>query len=112
MERAMASRSLIAAFAAVSSACLAVGCTAGGSPPMTGSVDQCVRRAQLAMRDSDFTERLAVYPGVDETIVYGQHGGYRAHLHCVVGNPAIGVEVTGFDPAQTQRYKESIIKRF
>jgi|HubBroStandDraft_6_1064221.scaffolds.fasta_scaffold465895_2 hypothetical protein len=107
----MASKSLIATFAAVSCAFLAVGCTAGGSRPMAGSIEHCVQRAKLAMRDSDFTERFAVYPGLEETVVYGQHGGYRAHLHCIVDNPTIGVEVTGFDPAQTQRYKESIIKR-
>jgi hypothetical protein len=108
----MASKSLGAAFAAVSAAFLAAGCTAGGSQPIAGSSDQCVRRAALAMRDSDFTERFAVYPGIDETVVYGQHGGYRARLHCIIGNPTIAVEVSGFDPAQTQRYKESIIKRF
>jgi hypothetical protein len=108
----MAGKSVIAALVAISSGFLAIGCTAGGWQPAAGSIDQCVRRAKLAMRDSDFTERFAVYPGIDETVVYGQHGGYRAHLHCIAGNPGIGVEVTGFDPTLTQRYKESIMGRF
>ena len=106
----MASKSLIAALAAVTSSFVVSGC-ASGWQPTAGSIDRCVQRAKLAMRDSDFTERLAVYPGQDETIVYGQHGGYRAHLHCIADTP-IRVEVTGFDPAQTERYKDSIMKRF
>jgi hypothetical protein len=108
----MASKSVIAAFAVVASGFGLIGCTAGGWQPVAGSVEHCVQRAKLAMRDSDFTERLAVYPGEGETVVYGQHGGYRAQLHCTVGEPGIRVEVTGFDPAQTDRHKESIIKRF
>ena len=107
----MAGRARIAAFAVVAGGLL-VGCTAGGWQPVAGSMDQCVQRAKLAMRDADFTERLAIYPGADETVVYGQHGGYRAHLHCFPDDRAVRVEVTGFDPAQTERYKESIIKRF
>ena len=106
----MAGKSRMVAFAAVSSA-LVAGCTYAGWQPPSGSVDQCVRRATLAMRDSDFTERFAVVPREGEMIVYGQHGGYRAHLHCVADQP-LRVEVTGFDPVLTQRYKESIIKRF
>jgi hypothetical protein len=107
----MAGKSLMAAMAAVSAACAVVGCTAGSWAPVDGSVEHCVQRAKLAMRDADFTERLAVLPGEGETVVYGQHGGYRAHLHCVPNQP-LRVEVTGFDPAQTERYKGSIIKRF
>ena len=107
----MAGKSLMAALAAVAGAAVVAGCTAGGWAPVDGSVDHCVQRAKLAMRDSDFTERLAVLPGEGETVVYGQHGGYRAHLHCVPNQP-LRVEVTGFDPAQTERYRESIIKRF
>jgi hypothetical protein len=106
----MASKSLIAAFAAMSSGFVMIGC-ASGWQPTAGSVDRCIERAKLAMRDSDFTERLAVLPGEGETVVYGQHGGYRAHLHCIVDAP-IRVDVTGFDPAQTGRYKDSIMKRF
>jgi hypothetical protein len=108
----MPSKSVIAALAAVAGGFVLIGCTAVGWQPVAHSVDQCVRRAKLAMRDSDFTERFAVYPGDGETVVYGQHGGYRAHLHCSIDNPAIRVEVTGFDPEQTERYKESITKRF
>jgi hypothetical protein len=106
----MARTSLLAALAAMSTGLLVTGC-ASGWQPTAGSVDRCIERAKLAMRDSDFTERLAVLPGEGEMVVYGQHGGYRAHLHCVVDAP-IRVDVTGFDPAQTERYKDSIMKRF
>jgi len=92
---------------------LALGaCTAGGWQPTTGSVEHCVQRAKLAMRDSDFMERFAIYPGPGETVLYGQHGGYRAQLYCSAGAPGIRVEVKGFDPQQTERYKESILARF
>jgi hypothetical protein len=87
-------------------------CGRDDAPTAPGSVERCVERAKLAMRDSDFTERVAIYPGPDETVLYGQHGGYRAQLYCTAGAPGIRVEVKGFDPAQTERYKESIIKRF
>lgn len=88
-------------------------CTAEGwRPTPAGSVERCVARAKLAMRDSDFTERVAIDPGPDETVLYGQHGGYRAQLYCTAGAPGIRVEVKGFDPEQTERYKESIIRRF
>ena len=55
-------------------------------------------------------KRYVLAPG--ETILYGQHGGYRAQLYCTAGAPGIRVEVKGFDPEQTERYKESIIRRF
>jgi len=110
----MAGRPLIAAVASLAVAVALSGCTAEGwrPTPAAGSVERCVERAKLAMRDSDFTERVAIYPGPDETILYGQHGGYRAQLYCTAGAPGIRVEVKGFDPAQTERYKESIIRRF
>jgi hypothetical protein len=107
----MASKSPMAAAAAVACSLAVAGCTAGSWQSAGASVDECVRRAKLAIRDSDFTERLAVFPREGEMIVYGQHGGYRAHLHCVPDQP-LRVEVTGFDPVVTERYKESIIKRF
>ena len=108
----MAGKTLIAAVASLAGAVALSGCTAGGWQPTAGSVEQCVERAKLAMRDSDFTERIAIYPGPDETVLYGQHGGYRAQLYCTAGAPGIRVEVKGFDPEQTERYKESIIRRF
>jgi hypothetical protein len=109
----MAGKTPIAAVASLAGAMTLGGCTAEGwHPTAPGSVERCVERAKLAMRDSDFTERVAIYPGPDETVLYGQHGGYRAQLYCTPGAPGIRVEVKGFDPAQTERYKESIIKRF
>ena len=100
------------AWASLAGGLALAGCTAGGWLPSTGSVEHCVQRAKLAMRDADFTERLSVYPGPGETILHGQHGGYRAQLYCTAGAPGIRVEVQGFDPKQTERYKESIISRF
>jgi hypothetical protein len=108
----MAGKPLTAAVASLAGVLALAGCTAGGWQPMTGSVEHCVQRAKLAMRDSDFMERFAIYPGPGETILYGQHGGYRAQLYCTAGAPGIRVEVKGFDPQQTERYKESIIRRF
>ena len=108
----MAGKALTAAAASLAGALALGGCTAGGWQPMAGSVEHCVERAKLAMRDSDFTERVAIYPGPGETVLYGQHGGYRAQLYCTAGAPGIRVEVKGFDPDQTERYKESIIRRF
>jgi len=109
----MAGKTPIAVVASLAGAMTLGGCTAEGwHPTAPGSVERCVERAKLAMRDSDFTERVAIYPGPDETVLYGQHGGYRAQLYCTAGAPGIRVEVKGFDPAQTERYKESIIKRF
>jgi hypothetical protein len=108
----MAGRPLSAVAAGLAGAFALAACTAGGWQPMSGSVEQCVARAKLAMRDSDFMERFAIYPGPEETILYGQHGGYRAQLYCAAGAPGIRVEVKGFDPAQTERYKQSIISRF
>jgi hypothetical protein len=110
-QTSMARRALTAA-ASLAGALALIGCTAGGWQPMTGSVEHCVERAKLAMRDSDFMERFAIYPGPGETILYGQHGGYRAELYCTAGAPGIRVEVKGSDPVQTERYKESIIRRF
>src|SRR5215831_19045798 len=110
-ERSMAGRPLIAAVASLAAAVALSGCTAEGwRPTAAGSIERCVERAKLAMRDSDFTERVAIYPGPDETVLYGQHGGYRAQLYCTAGAPGIRVEVKGFDPEQTGRYKESIIR--
>jgi len=103
---------LTAVAASLAAALALTGCTADGWQPLSGSVEHCVQRAKLAMRDSDFTERFAIYPGPDETVLYGQHGGYRAQLYCAAGAPGVRVEVKGFDPEQTQRYKESIIRRF
>ena len=109
----MAGKTPIAAVASLAGAMTLGGCTAEGwHPTAPGSVERCVERAKLAMRDSDFTERVAIYPGPDETVLYGQHGGYRAQLYCTPGAPGVRVEVKGFDPAQTERYKESIIRRF
>jgi hypothetical protein len=108
----MPGKALIAAAASVAGALALAGCTAGGWQPTAGSVERCVEKAKLAMRDSDFMERFAIYPGPGETVLYGQHGGYRAQLYCTAGAPGIRVEVKGFDPDQTERYKESIIRRF
>lgn len=108
----MAAKTRTAAAASLAGALALGGCTADGWQPMAGSVEHCVQRAKLAMRDSDFTERVAIYPGPGETVLYGQHGGYRAQLYCTAGAPGIRVEVKGFDPEQTERYKESIIRRF
>jgi hypothetical protein len=109
----MAGRPLTASVAGLAAVVALSACTAEGwRPTPAGSVERCVERAKLAMRDSDFTERVAIYPGPDETILYGQHGGYRAQLYCTAGAPGIRVEVKGFDPEQTERYKESIIRRF
>jgi hypothetical protein len=108
----MAGKALSAAVASIACVLALAACTAGGWQPMTGSVEHCVERAKLAMRDSDFMERFAVYPGPGETILYGQHGGHRAQLYCTAGASGIRVEVKGFDPVQTERYKESIISRF
>jgi hypothetical protein len=108
----MAGKSLSAALASLAGGATLMGCTAAGWGPPGGSVEHCVQRAQLAMRDSDFTEAFAIYPGPGETVLYGQHGGYRAQLYCTAGAPGIRVEVKGFDPEQTARYKESIIRRF
>jgi len=108
----MAGKSLTAALASLAGGLTLIGCTAAGWAPSSGSVEHCVEQAKLVMRDSDFTERLAIYPAPGETVVYGQHGGYRAQLYCTAGAPGIRVEVKGFDPAQTERYKESIIRRF
>jgi hypothetical protein len=107
----MAGKTLSAA-AGLAGALALAACTAGGWQPTTGSVERCVERAKLAMRDSDFMERFAIYPGPGETILHGQHGGYRAQLYCTAGAPGIRVEVKGFDPVQTERYKESILARF
>jgi len=108
----MGGKALTAAMASLAAAMALSGCTADGWQPLAGSVEHCVQRAKLAMRDSDFTERLAIYPGPGETVLYGQHGGYRAQLYCTAGAAGVRVEVKGFDPAQTERYKESIIRRF
>jgi len=109
----MAARPPSAVAASLAVALVLSACTAEGwRPTATGSVERCVERAKLAMRDSDFTERVAIYPGPDETVLYGQHGGYRAQLYCTAGAPGVRVEVKGFDPEQTERYKESIIRRF
>ena len=108
----MTGKVLTAGGASLAGALALAGCTAGGWQPMTGSVERCVERAKLAMRDSDFMERFAIYPGTGETVLYGQHGGYRAQLYCTAGAPGIRVEVKGFDPQQTDRYKESILSRF
>lgn len=108
----MAGKSLSTGLASLAGALALLGCTATGWEPASGSVEHCVQRAKLAMRDSDFTERFAVYPGPGETVLYGQHGGYRAQLYCTAGAPGIRVEVKGFDPEQTERYKESILRRF
>ena len=109
----MGGKTLIAAVAGLAVVAALAACTAEGwRPTPAGSVERCVERAKLAMRDSDFTERVAIDPGPDETVLYGQHGGYRAQLYCTPGAPGIRVEVKGFDPEQTERYKESIIRRF
>ena len=108
----MGGKTLIAAVASLAGAITLSGCTADGWQSLSGSVEHCVQRAKLAMRDSDFMERFAVYPGPEETILYGQHGGYRAQLYCAAGARGVRVEVKGFDPEQTERYKESIIRRF
>ena len=107
----MSGKALTATMASLAAAVGLSACTATGWQPAAGSVEHCVERAKLAMRDSDFTERFAVYPGPGETVLYGQHGGYRAQLYCTAG-AGIRVEVKGLDPAQTERYRESIISRF
>jgi hypothetical protein len=109
----MAGKTRIGAVTSLAVALALSACTAEGwRPTAAGSVERCVERAKLAMRDSDFTERVAIDPGPDETVLYGQHGGYRAQLYCAAGAPGVRVEVKGFDPAQTERYKESILRRF
>ena len=109
----MAGKTRISAVTSLAGALALAACTAEGwHPTAAGSVERCVERAKLAMRDSDFMERFAIYPGPGETVLYGQHGGYRAQLYCTTGASGIRVEVKGFDPEQTERYKESIISRF
>ena len=107
----MAGRALTPAVASIAVAVMLSACTATGWQPAAGSVEHCVERAKLVMRDADFTERFAIYPAPGETVLHGQHGGYRAQLYCTAG-AGIRVEVKGFDPAQTERYRESIIGRF
>jgi len=108
----MAGKTLTATMTSLAAAVALSACTAEGwRPTATGSVGHCVERAKLVMRDADFTERFAIYRSPGETVLYGQHGGYRAQLYCTAG-AGIRVEVKGFDPAQTERYRESIISRF
>jgi hypothetical protein len=74
------------------------------------TVNECVRTAKLAMRDSDFTEDLRVVSMDDRTVILGEHGGYKGRIYCDPNKRT--VEVSGVDPEQTRLYRNSIISRF
>jgi len=74
------------------------------------TVNECVRTAKLAMRDSDFTEDLRVVSMDGRTIILGEHGGYKGRIYCDPNKRT--VEVSGLDPEQTRLYRNSIISRF
>ena len=76
----------------------------------TLTVNECVRTAKLAMRDSDFTEDLRVVSIDGRTVVLGKHGGYKGRILCDTNKRT--VEVSGLDPEQTKLYRNSIVSRF
>jgi hypothetical protein len=76
----------------------------------TLTVNECVRTAKLAMRDSDFTQDFRIVSTDDGAIVMGEHGGYKGRVHCDPNKRT--VEVSGLDPEQTRLYRNSIISRF
>ena len=91
---------------------LLTGCSSGSWRPVGLSLDECVRRAKLAMRDADFTERFHVVDDATRRGVSGRHGGYWAEIGCSIERGIVNVAVTGPDPELTERYKDSITKRF
>jgi hypothetical protein len=91
---------------------LLAGCSTAVVRPSGMTKAGCVHRAKLAMRDADFTEQLAVAGDGRKITIRGRHGDYRAELDCARGRETIGVVVTGPDPDQTARYRDSITRRF
>jgi len=90
------------------------GCSSGIVRTPTWTKAECVHRAKLAMRDSDFTEQLSVSAGTDghDATLRGRHGEYHAELDCASDHRTIDVRVTGPDPEETARYRDSITRRF
>jgi len=91
---------------------LLIGCSSSSWRTTDFSLDECVRRAKLAMRDADFTERLHVVGDASGQGVSGRHGSYWAEIGCSSERRTVNVAVTGPDPELTERYKGSITKRF
>ncbi len=91
---------------------LLIGCSTTNWRPIAYSLDECVRRAKLAMRDSDFTELLHIVDNAGGKAVSGRHGSYWGKIGCSSERRSIKVTVTGPDPALTETYKRSITKRF
>jgi hypothetical protein len=91
---------------------LLVGCSSSSWRAADFSLNECVHRAKLAMRDSDFTERLHVVGNAGGQGVLGRHGSYWAEIDCSLEQRTVNVAVTGPDPELTGRYKDSITRRF
>jgi hypothetical protein len=90
---------------------LLTACSSSSWQPGFG-LEECVRRAKLAMRDSDFTERLGVAGDAHVKAISGRHGSYWAQIDCAKEQRTVTVAVTGPDPELTERYKRSVTGKF
>jgi hypothetical protein len=89
------------------------GCAATSWAP-TGLTLECPHRAELAMRDADFAEQLAIVGDESDTAMLGRHGHFRAELHCrgTAKNSIISPEVTGPDATQAEWHRDTIATKF
>jgi hypothetical protein len=105
----MTNTQLIAVASTLLVGCLLADCSRSSQYTIL-SIDECVRTAKLAMRDSDFTEDLRVVSIDGRTVVLGKHGGYKGRILCDTNKRT--VEVSGLDPEQTKLYRNCIVSRF
>jgi len=89
--------------------CLA-DCTSSGIQYTGQSTSGCVQRAKRALFDADFAENLAV--AADIATVSGRHGSYYATLHCDRQSRDVRFDVNGPDSAQTDWYRDLLIRKF
>jgi hypothetical protein len=91
---------------------LLIGCTSSAWQTANLSMDSCLRRAKLALRDADFDQNRSMATDGNIQIVAGEHASYRGEVHCPTQDGTIEFTVTGPDYYQAALYKESIIRKF
>jgi len=91
---------------------LLIGCTSSTWQTANVSPESCIRRAKLALRDSDFDQNRRVATDGQNEIVAGEHASYRGEVHCPIGDRTIEFTVTGPDSYRAALYKEAIIRKF
>lgn len=86
------------------------GCTSSANLYTHESTAQCLAHAKQVLYDSDFNENPVVLREI--AAVSGHRGGYKATIYCEGGGLPTRVDIQGYDGAQTDYYRDLILRKF